>query len=102
MGSARRSRSSKASKQFYSPGYVQQFDGASCDATKWCAAVAIFGLSDSLTQINNIDCLQRAGEEFANFAYLTKSGVPQGPLIRWTSTPCSPASRDPTCCHEPR
>jgi hypothetical protein len=65
--------------QFYPPGYVQQFTGFSCDATKWCAAVAIFGLSDSLTQTNNIDCLQRAGEEFANFAYLTKSGVPQGP-----------------------
>jgi hypothetical protein len=65
--------------QFYPPGYVQQYDGFSCDATKWCAAVAIFGLSDSLTQINNADCLARAGEEFANFAYLTKSGVPQGP-----------------------
>jgi hypothetical protein len=65
--------------QFYPPGYVQQFTGFSCDASKWCAAVAIFGLSDSLTQTNNADCLSRAGEEFANFAYLTKSGVPQGP-----------------------
>src|SRR5439155_15602268 len=65
--------------QFYPPGYVQQFTGFSCDATRWCAAVAIFGLSDSLTQTNNIDCLRRAGEEWANFAYLTKSGVPQGP-----------------------
>jgi hypothetical protein len=65
--------------QFYPPGYVQQYTGFSCDASKWCAAVAIFGLSDSLTQRNNADCLSRAGEEFANFAYLTKSGVPQGP-----------------------
>ena len=65
--------------QFYPPGYVQQFDELSCDATKWCSAVAIFGLSGSLTQTNNADCLVRAGEEFANFVYLMKSGVPQGP-----------------------
>ena len=65
--------------QFYPPGYVQQFTGFSCKATQWCSAVAIFGLSDSLTQTNNVDCLQRAGEEFTNFAYLTTNGVPQGP-----------------------
>src|SRR5438093_10652571 len=60
--------------QFYPPGYVQQYSGFSCDATRWCAAVAIFGLSDSITQTNNADCLNRAGEEWANFAYLTRSG----------------------------
>lgn len=65
--------------QFYSPGWVQQFSGFSCDPTRWCAAMVTFGLSDSLTQTNNADCLQRAGEEWANFAYLTKSGAPQGP-----------------------
>lgn len=65
--------------QLYPPGYVQQFTGFSCDATRWCASMVTFGLSDSLTQRNNADCLSRAGEEWANFAYLTKSGVPQGP-----------------------
>ena len=65
--------------QFYPPGYVQQFTGFSCKATQWCSAMAIFGLSDSLTQQNNLDCFQRAGEEFANFAYLTTTGAPQGP-----------------------
>ncbi len=65
--------------QFYPPGYVQQFTGFSCKATQWCAAMAVFGLSDSLTQPNNADCFARAGEEWANFAYLTTNGVPQGP-----------------------
>ena len=53
--------------------------GTSCDAAKWCAAMAVFGLSDSLTQRNNADCLSRAGEEWANYAFITKSGAPQAP-----------------------
>jgi len=65
--------------QFYPPGYVQQFAGFSCAATKWCSAMTIDGLSDDQTQNNNADCLERAGEEYANFAYLTLNGVPQGP-----------------------
>src|SRR5216683_5289056 len=32
--------------QFYPPGYVQQFAGFSCDATKWCAALNIDSLSE--------------------------------------------------------
>ena len=51
----------------------------SCDPTKWCAAMVVFGLSDSITQTNNLDCLQTAGEEWANFAYLTLSGKPHAP-----------------------
>ena len=31
--------------QFYPPGYVQQFDGFSCSATKWCVAMTIDSLS---------------------------------------------------------
>jgi hypothetical protein len=65
--------------QFYPPGWTPFIVGTSCDPTKWCAAVAIFGLSDNMTQTNNADCLNRAGEEFANFAFLTKSGTPQAP-----------------------
>ena len=62
--------------QFYPPGWA---DAVSCDATQWCTAMALFGLSDSLTQTNNLDCLQRAGEEWANFAFLTHDGTPHAP-----------------------
>jgi hypothetical protein len=65
--------------QFYPPGWVPLGAGTSCDPTKWCAAMAVFGLSDSLTQKNNLDCLSRAGEEWADYAFITKSGVPQAP-----------------------
>ena len=30
--------------QFYPPGWVPWPPGVSCDATKWCAAMAIFSL----------------------------------------------------------
>jgi hypothetical protein len=36
-------------------------------------------LSDSLTQTNNDVCLDSVGEEWASFAFLTKTGVPQAP-----------------------
>lgn len=64
--------------QFYPPGWVPQ-PNVSCDATKWCAAMVVFGLSATRTQLNNTDCLNRAGEEWANFAFITKSGVAQAP-----------------------
>ena len=68
--------------QFYPPGYVQQFTGFSCDATKWCAALAIFSLM--IDPVNNTELnptceSQVGGVEPANFAYLTRSGTPQGP-----------------------
>jgi hypothetical protein len=67
--------------QFYPPGYVQQFTGFSCDATRWCAALTI----DSLSQdpVNgttlNSTCTSSilGGTEYVNFAYLTKNGIPQ-------------------------
>jgi hypothetical protein len=65
--------------QFYPPGWTPFVVGTSCDATKWCAAMAVFGLSESLTQTNNAACLSSVGEEWANFAFLTKDGVPQSP-----------------------
>jgi hypothetical protein len=69
--------------QFYPPGFVRQFDGFSCDATRWCAALNI----DSLAQdpVNgtalNPTCQSQilGGVEYVNFAYLTRSGHPQGP-----------------------
>jgi hypothetical protein len=65
--------------QLYPPGWTPFVVGTSCDPTKWCAAMAVFGLSDSLTQTNNQACLDSVGEEWANFAFLTKTGVPQAP-----------------------
>jgi hypothetical protein len=64
--------------QFYPPGWVPE-PNVSCDPTKWCAAMVVFGLSSSRTQLNNADCLNRAGEEWANFAFITRNGVPQAP-----------------------
>ncbi|MGZ4722729.1 MAG: hypothetical protein ACXV8L_00800 [Ilumatobacteraceae bacterium] len=68
--------------QFYPPGYVQQFDGFSCDATKWCVALTIDSLSiDPVngTQLNDTCPGLVGGPEPVNFAYLTRNGRPQGP-----------------------
>jgi hypothetical protein len=69
--------------QFYPPGYVQQFNGSSCSATKWCVALNIDSLSlNPVTgkQLNTA-CENKilGGEEYVNYAYLTHSGKPQGP-----------------------
>jgi hypothetical protein len=67
--------------QFYPPGWVQWPPGVSCDPAKWCAAIAIFQLNEnqnSLT-LNNDDCLETVGLEPANFAFITRNGVPVGP-----------------------
>jgi hypothetical protein len=73
--------------QFYGPGYVPQFEGFGCAATRYCAAMTI----DSLTQDqnngpgtgrgNNADCNNYilGGIEPVNWAYITKSGVSQAP-----------------------
>jgi hypothetical protein len=69
--------------QLYPPGWVQQFDSQSCDATRWCAALTIDSLSrDPLAGKDlNATCANQVlgGIEYVNFAYLTRSGVPQGP-----------------------
>jgi len=67
--------------QFYPPGWVPFQNAISCDATQWCAAMAIFSFnSDQNTGVaNNADCLGTVGVEPANFAFVTKSGTPQAP-----------------------
>jgi hypothetical protein len=67
--------------QFYPPGWVPFQDAISCDATQWCAAMAIFSFdSDQNTGVaNNADCLNTVGIEPANFAFVTKTGTPQAP-----------------------
>jgi hypothetical protein len=68
--------------QFYPPGWAPFEDGGiSCDATQWCAAMAIFTFnSDQNTgTANNGDCLARVGIEPANFAFITLNGRPHAP-----------------------
>ena len=67
--------------QFYPPGWAPWPPGLSCDASKWCAAMAIFSLNQDQNTgtLNNADCLNTVGLEPANFAFITKSGVPHAP-----------------------
>jgi hypothetical protein len=69
--------------QFYPPGYVQQFDGFSCDARSWCAALTIDSLSEDPIAGTTLNptCQSQilGGIEYVNFAYVTYNGKPQGP-----------------------
>ncbi len=65
--------------QFYPPGWVPWPAGNSCDATRWCAALNIDSLSESLNKNNNIACQETAGLEYVNFAFITKNGVAHAP-----------------------
>jgi hypothetical protein len=67
--------------QFYPPGWVPFQNAISCDATKWCAAMAIFSFNSNQNTgvANNAACLNTVGIEPANFAFITKSGTPHAP-----------------------
>jgi hypothetical protein len=67
--------------QFYAPGYVNQWNGFTCSATQWCVSLNIDSLSENPVtgQLLNSTCAATTGVEYVNFAYLTKSGKPQGP-----------------------
>lgn len=74
--------------QFYPPGWAPFQNGISCDARKWCAAMAIFSLNRDQNRAgptpgsfldNNADCLAKVGIEPANFAFVTKNGRPHAP-----------------------
>jgi len=67
--------------QFYPPGWVPFEEAISCDATQWCAAMAIFSFNSNQNTgvANNADCLNKVGIEPANFAFITKSGTPHAP-----------------------
>ncbi len=74
--------------QFYPPGWASWPAGNSCDATQWCAALNIDSLSvDPVngTQLNAA-CQAITGLEPVNFAFITKSGVPQAPANPVQST----------------
>jgi hypothetical protein len=69
--------------QFYPPGWGNVGTGISCgpDNTHWCSAMNID--SDSANEntgvANNTACLSLTGEEYVNFALITKSGLSQAP-----------------------
>jgi hypothetical protein len=80
--------------QFYPPGWVPwptwavAVGASSCSATQWCAALNIDSLSlNPVTgQTNNQACLNQVGEEYLNFAFITKNGVSTGPANPVDST----------------
>ena len=73
--------------QFYPPGWIpwpawQVAVGASsCNPTMWCAALNIDSLSLNpvTNQQNNSACENKVGEEYVNFAFITKNGRSTGP-----------------------
>src|SRR5262249_8262599 len=89
--------------QFYPPGWVHWPAGNSCDPTKWCAAMAIFSLSTNQNTgvDNNGACLNIAGIEPANFAFITRTGVPIGPPdpLNATLGTFTPTSNKPFMIH---
>jgi hypothetical protein len=90
--------------QFYPPGWVpwptwQVAVGASsCSPTQWCAALNIDSLSlNPVTgQTNNSNCLNAVGEEYVNFAFVTKNGVATGPANPLDATTGGTYTPDPS------
>ena len=75
--------------QFYPPGWVGWPNTAgSCGATQWCAALNIDSLSrDPINgTILNPTCRAITGEEYVNFAFITRNGHPQAPVNPVQST----------------
>jgi hypothetical protein len=69
--------------QFYPPGWGNVGSGVSCgpDNTHWCSAITIDSDSENENSgvLNNNACLSAAGQEYVNFAMITKSGHSQAP-----------------------
>ena len=84
--------------QFYPPGFVRQFDGSSCSARQWCVAMTIDSLSlDPVTgKALNDTCQAGVGIEPVNFAYLTRTGTPQGPANPVNFDPVASGRPNPT------
>jgi hypothetical protein len=91
--------------QFYPPGWVQwptwqvAVGASSCNPTMWCAALNIDSLSlNPVTgQTNNQTCLNKVGEEYVNFAFVTKNGKstgPANPVDATTSGTFTPGPKD--------
>ena len=87
--------------QFYPPGWAPWPPGISCDARKWCAAMAIFSLNNDY---NNGVAEQRrtasgpSGSSRSNFAFITLSGRRMRRRARSRRrTTRSRRTRRPTC-----
>lgn len=67
--------------QFYPPGWAPLPLGSSCDATHYCVAIASFSLAEDPINgtLLNDTCAATTGIEYANYAFLTKSGHPHAP-----------------------
>jgi len=86
--------------QFYPPGWapISIGPGISCDATKWCAAMALFSVQQNALsgQFNNADCQAKTGVESANYAFITRNGVPHAPPDPLNATPATFAANPAT------
>jgi hypothetical protein len=90
--------------QFYPPGWIPwptwavAVGASSCDPTRWCAALNIDSLSlNPVTgKANNPTCLSKVGEEYVNFAFVTKNGKSQSPAnpVDATLATFTPSSQD--------
>jgi hypothetical protein len=69
--------------QFYGPGYVPQFEGFGCTAHQYCAAMTIdsrtINQNTGVENTSACDNFVLGGPEPINWAYITRTGVPQGP-----------------------
>lgn len=78
---------------------MQQFDSQSCDAIHWCAALTIDSLAEDPVAgtLLNPTCANQilGGVEYVNFAYLTRSGRPQGPPNPLQFDPVASGKPDP-------
>jgi hypothetical protein len=79
--------------QFYPPGWgpVSCTDANGNTDGKWCAAMTIdsFMQNSNTGAFNNDACLNAAGVEPVNFAFITKSGNSQAPADPLRQTPAS-------------
>ena len=90
--------------QFYPPGWIPwptwrvAVGASSCDPTRWCAALNIDSLSlNPVTgQANNTTCLNKVGEEYVNFAFISKNGKSNGPAnpVDSTNATFTPSAND--------
>ncbi len=92
--------------QFYPPGWVPwpawrvAVGASACNPTQWCAALNIDSLSlNPVTgKANNPTCLAKAGEEYLNFAFITKNGKSTGPANPIDATTSAHSRPAPKTC----
>jgi len=67
--------------QFYPPGWAPAPRGSSCNGSQYCVAIASFSLAEDPIHgtFLNTACASTTGIEYANYAFLTKSGAPHAP-----------------------